>query len=304
MLNAKVADEAFPIVLYNPGAGNPHFGGTYQSEVLASHGYIVVAIGHTGLTGIVRFPDGTEYTPRPDAPGFSLPREQMVGLNEVEQFEARKRNAQTHIMPLHVADVSFVLDQLTALNDDQDSPLYHHLDLQKIGALGFSLGGALSLQVARDDPRVKAAVNLDGWLYTDVTETGLSKPVLMIHNSAPNDLEPPDRRELRLFAESQDWKLLRQVQADWYDVTITGTVHRYFSDRMRFDRQESGYLPVRYVHHITNGYVREFFDKYLKGAEDGPLLSGMTTFPEVKMISSSSFDKPKDRFHKRDGTGF
>jgi dienelactone hydrolase len=49
---------------------------------------------------------------------------------------------------------------------------YRRLDLESVGALGWSLGGVLALQASRDEPRIKAAVNLDGWLYTDVPETG------------------------------------------------------------------------------------------------------------------------------------
>lgn len=292
LLNATIAGSGpLPVVLYNPGAGNPHYGGTYQTEFLASHGYIVVAIGHTGMTGIARFPDGSVYEPRDDAPGFRLPDAQVRGLNDVEQFEARERNSAVNIMPLHVADISFVLDRLATLNTSKGNPLYLRVDLQHVGSLGFSLGGALSLQAARDDPRVKAAVNLDGWLYTDVTITGLNKPVLLMHSSAPEDPATPATRELRLFAESRFWKMLRQTKADWYDVTLTGTVHRYFSDRMLFSEPESQYLPVRQVHAITNNYVLEFFDRYLKDDPLGPLLSGRLSLPETYLIDSASTER-------------
>jgi len=289
VLNAKPAAGApFPVVIYNPGAGNPHFTGTYQTEFLASHGYVVVAIGHTGLTGIARFPDGTAYTPRPDAPGFMLPPGQTRGLNAVEQYEAREQNAYVNVMPLQLGDISFVLDQLSGLNAQKGGRFYGRLDLERVASLGFSLGGALSLQAARDEPRVKAAVNLDGWLYTDVSRTGLNKPVLILHGVSPSDPVPPERRELNLIAESRFWRMLRQTRADWFDVTITGAVHRYFSDRTLFSPPEAQYLPPRRVHQITNLYVLEFFDHYLKGAPLGPLLSGQEKLPETSLIRNST----------------
>jgi dienelactone hydrolase len=47
-------------------------------------------------------------------------------------------------------------------------PFFGRPDLTRIGMLGWSFGGATSLQMSRDDPRVKAAVNYDGDLFGDV----------------------------------------------------------------------------------------------------------------------------------------
>ncbi|MBL8268634.1 MAG: hypothetical protein JNL55_19740, partial [Steroidobacter sp.] len=62
-LNAPVASAtgAFPVLLYNHGGGQPHFSTTFQTEFLASQGYVVVAIGHPGANDIERFPDGKPY---------------------------------------------------------------------------------------------------------------------------------------------------------------------------------------------------------------------------------------------------
>jgi hypothetical protein len=55
--------ERFPVLLYNPGGGWPNFSGTFQTEFLASHGYVVVSIGRTYQGGIEQFPDGHQYAP-------------------------------------------------------------------------------------------------------------------------------------------------------------------------------------------------------------------------------------------------
>lgn len=66
------------------------------------------------------------------------------------------------------ADVSFVLDQLLALDADPTSPVYQTVDATRIGVGGHSLGGATTYgatfnDCCRDD-RITAAMVLDGAL--------------------------------------------------------------------------------------------------------------------------------------------
>lgn len=48
-------------------------------------------------------------------------------------------------------DVSFVLDQLLAANDDPSSPLFGRIDADRLGAAGLSLGGATTYGVVFND---------------------------------------------------------------------------------------------------------------------------------------------------------
>ncbi|WP_256082012.1 hypothetical protein [Massilia sp. YIM B04103] len=85
-----------------------------------------------------------------------------------------------------VKDQAFVLDWLAQRNADSGHPLGGHLDLARIGAYGHSIGGATSLQLQRQDARVRAAINLDGTVYGDLSQPW-SKPFLIVASERPMD---------------------------------------------------------------------------------------------------------------------
>jgi hypothetical protein len=55
-----------------------------------------------------------------------------------------------------------------------------------------SLGGSAALEWCQSDPRCKAAVNLDGAIWTEVGETGLTKPAMVIAAEHPEMLALPE----------------------------------------------------------------------------------------------------------------
>src|SRR5688500_16055432 len=54
-----------PVVVFTPGFGGNRELGTALVEDLASHGYVVVTVGHTYEAGQVEFPDGRVERRRP-----------------------------------------------------------------------------------------------------------------------------------------------------------------------------------------------------------------------------------------------
>ncbi|MBL8266370.1 MAG: hypothetical protein JNL55_08310, partial [Steroidobacter sp.] len=123
-LDAPVAKapQRFPVLIYNHGGLHPHFSATFQTEFLASHGYIVVAIGHPGANEIERFPDGTTY--KNDG------NQWMVQPANARQLPLRERWEDSWIksdISLLVQDVSFVLDRLTQLNSTPKHRLQRRL---------------------------------------------------------------------------------------------------------------------------------------------------------------------------------
>jgi len=288
VLNAPLlaGDQTFPVVIYNPGGGNPHFTGTSQAEYLASHGYVVVAIGHTGLNRIERFPDGYAYKlDTGDPEPTKAERETMTGA---DAFRLEVERSAQSMMPLHVQDIRFVLDRLQAMNSKAGNRFRGRLDLDRVGSIGWSLGGALSLQASRDEPRIKAAINLDGWLYTDVYKTGTHRPVMQIHQSEDVVFLKPGQsaaqRETMLYANSLLWQFFSKTDADWFDVTLQRAHHGHFSDWILLRSWEEQYMHPRLAHEIINVLTREFLDKYLKGSEDTPFLSGTRSWAQAQVL--------------------
>lgn len=293
-LNAPAAPGSFPVLIYNHGAGHPHFSATFQTEFLASHGYVVASVGHPGANGLERFPDGTAYVNDGIQWMAEKPRDQS--LSPRDQLEHRWRHSD---LRLFVEDVSFVLDRLAILNADARHRLYGRLDLDRVGSLGWSLGGMVSLQAARDEPRIKAAVNLDGWPYgltgpDGVVTRGVERPVLLMFSGEEAESQSPSHPggevnaadlELALAAAAHYWTLLRRSTADWYHLSIARTNHGHFSDGPLFSTPDPRDLHPRAAHAIINGYTLEFFEKYVRGGQkDTPLLSGKQHFPEARLL--------------------
>lgn len=289
VLRAPVAPgPAWPVVVYNPGGAHPQFVGTFAAEFLASHGYVVVGIGHTGLNRIARFPDGTRYEQDRESPWLT---DEEAGKFDDDQAYSEQINRFSRLMmPVHMQDIRFVLDRLSVLNETKGDRFYRRLDLEHVGAFGWSLGGALSLQASRDDDRIKAAINMDGTIFSDVGETGTHRPVMVMlaeDTEAPNLVDASEyighlRDRLRF------WRFFGRCDHDWYLLSIARTDHGDFSDTPLM--QDHGpealrHLHPRLAHEIINAYTLEFFDRYLRGNPDAPLLSGARSYVEAKIQS-------------------
>jgi dienelactone hydrolase len=169
--DVPVADGRFPVLLFSPGLGNLTL---YYSSLLfelASRGFVVAALWHPYSTQVVAFPDGTVL--RSNAAG---------GMTGVPAEEQDARLARLGLV--WAADQRFVLDRL-ALWSEQHEQLRGHLDLERVGAFGHSLGGAASAQAAYDDSRIDAAINMDGSMFGSVTTDGSRAPFLLIRAELP-----------------------------------------------------------------------------------------------------------------------
>lgn len=177
---APVARRAgrLPVVLFSSGDGGSRALGTTLVEELASHGHLVVALDSTYEAEQVEFPGGRveRALPLPD----DLTPEVIAALL-AQHSRAR------------LADARFVLGALDRLArghrpDTGTHPLPRGLaeaaDPTRTGVLGQSLGGSVAAQLAHDEPRVRAAANLDGALLPPVADSGLTKPFLLMASGA------------------------------------------------------------------------------------------------------------------------
>jgi dienelactone hydrolase len=162
-VDAPPAPGRRPVLLYTPGGADPRTLGTGLAEELASHGYVVVSIDHPGETSSVEYPDGNfrpiELTSSPTDPVLF-----------------RK------LMTVRLADIAFVLRQLPNLPVE--------VDPRRIGIYGHSAGGATAAQALDENPQLRAAVNLEGYLdYVEgdlfpIAQHGTKKPLLLAGTDA------------------------------------------------------------------------------------------------------------------------
>ncbi|MFF9427979.1 alpha/beta hydrolase family protein [Streptomyces sp. NPDC014746] len=173
---APVARRAgrLPVVLFSSGDGGSRALGTTLVEELASRGHLVVTLDSTYEAEQVEFPGGRveRALPLPD----DLTPEVIAALLA---GHSRAR----------IADARFVLGALDRLarghrpdtaTDLLPEGLAEAADPARTGVLGQSLGGSVAAQLAHDEPRVRAAADLDGALLGPVADSGLAKPFLLM----------------------------------------------------------------------------------------------------------------------------
>lgn len=266
----------FPVLLLNPAWTGRRTYYMYLVEELVSHGYVVVGIDHTGNTGPIAFPDGHVDPPASDN-GLDF---DTHTLEEVNSYG-------TGALSIQVEDDRFVLDQLALWNQQPGNFYNGRFDMSHVGAFGHSFGGSVSAEIASEDPRVKAALDLDGSFWGPVQGHGIAKPLMMIEEDyiqfSPEDLKKnrADATEYA-FDQSDD---LTMSRSNGYRAVLHGSTHVSFTDRSLFSpfKRESGLgsIPALREYAIIRAYAVAFFDKTLKGI-DSPLLSPKNnTVPEA-----------------------
>lgn len=281
VLDAAVAgDSPFPVLLYNHGGSWTRWSATFATEWLASQGYVVVSVEHLGFNQTNKYADGTPFV----SDTLAFPATTGNGVQDARQAWAYLEDP---VFKIWKADARFVLDRLQVLTSEP-GPFQGKLDLTRIGAFGWSFGGALSVQLTRDDPRVIAAIDHDGQLFDDVRQSGTTRPVLLIHHGVDDAMEYPEKdramvRELMKEVSSWDSTARMASTGDWYALTIDGTDHGNFSDLALFLRQPDGRTDPRRAHEIINAYTLSFFDQYLRGIPSALLATTSAPYPEARL---------------------
>jgi dienelactone hydrolase len=185
IIDPPVSSEqaAFPVVIMRPGGSALTADLTSLAEDLASHGYIVVGFDAPRRSSAVVFPDGRVVE---RAPEYDLDEQPAGGAERLAE----------KLLIMWTADTRFVVDQLHRLNAaDPSGRFMGRLDLDRLGVVGHSLGGATALQFCHDDTRCKAGINMDGIPFGSVVREGLSQPFLFLIEGG--DFSPAGRARKR-----------------------------------------------------------------------------------------------------------
>jgi dienelactone hydrolase len=268
----------FPVVLLSHGLGGSGFGYTALIEDLVSHGYVIAAIEHTGVAGVVAFPDGRLVQPQRDNP--------PPDLSPAQRFQ-RMVDGATLQIEVGTADVRFVLDRLTALNKapKHDFALTGRLDLTQVAAMGHSAGAEFAVRACELDARFKACIDLDGGMVPVLAlpespdGTVLAQPLLFLEVLYPESRMGGTHEEHLAYFKKKE-EQLQKCSPGGYDVELNppGMMHGSFSDVFVLHAGNTPEQAAQALHNLalTQSYILAFLDKNLKHIP-APLLDDPNT---------------------------
>ena len=269
VLNAPVADEGgpYPVLIFGHRWGGSRTQNTFLAEDLASHGYVVIAVDHPLNAARVLLSDGSVVRTDRAAALSNLEASSAAAIKAVWGKE----------LDLWLDDDRFVLDKLQEYNAGWFS---NRLDMTRIGAVGHSFGGASSLNLLGNDPRVKSAVNLDGWTFQGLDQR-TNQPMLLVYEGIAAIPHPQTGVEGALNTDDTAATETSLKQHGGYRAYVADTQHLDFTDQTLFSPLRSltftGPIKGDRVREITRGLILGFFDQTLKGTGEIP------TYPEVKV---------------------
>jgi predicted dienelactone hydrolase len=244
--------QPFPVVLLEHGSSFVPALYTALAESLASQGFVVVASSHPPDALVTSFPDGRAIPFHPYWPADAGRRDQGMAIGRFAE-------------DVLVGDVKFVLNQLERMNS-RGGVWEHGLNLARIGIAGHSMGGTTAALAGRLEPRIVAAVNLDGSTYpgmnADVRPVEVRKPFLFLATE-----------EHALDPETHAHEFLGSASSTYYAV-VRGADHLSFSDANLLSSRSSASAPpdegkaqsAISILEAVRLLVEEFFGKYLRGA--------------------------------------
>ena len=269
---------AYPLIVYIPAWGGSRDENDVLLSDIASEGFVVAA-----LDDVSRDPPDPALDPVDDAVRLApFPAQNVAAFPEVSERRTR----------LGYGKQMRLLEALTHL--PSGTPVAA-IDFSRIGIVGFSFGGAVATVMLAKDPRIAAAVNLDGWVVHTPAAAGLTHPYLALYGKV--DFRPFLVRigvsKKDLSGSRDDFRaLLALSRSSGSEVhLIDGVGHTDFSDRLYEAGRWKRWRPWRMniiqpdrMHAIVEAYLIPFLQEHVAGQT--PASSARPAFAEVSSIES------------------
>lgn len=307
---AKPIDaDALPVVIYSHGYTSFLAQNTALMEHLASHGYLVFSIHHTGDSAAAVMPNGDVIPTDPEllASRINAPepegRNPFIDLVAGDSFEIRRQatidtyEAETMTRlrdvsaQIWVDDRDFVQRSLAAgLVPDSALNIVKLGDFTRTGEMGMSFGGTTAASFCMDNDRCAAAVNLDGGDYHFNTfNRQMPVPFLMVYSDVSllaSLLTEGEKTTGHGFNEfSYERHELAGFNQDIHRIRVSNVMHLGVSDSNWFTRGPVrdallGSIEGGAMLSIQNDLVRGFFDRYLRETNEDFRATAFATHAE------------------------
>lgn len=284
----EAVSDSFPLVVFSHGAFGYYQSNTSTYMELASNGYVVVSMDH---------PHHSLFTQ--DTAGRMILVDQgfIESVMEIGDSEDPNASAEEKLslyqdwMDLRTADIGFVLDAIEtakAAGEMSDAwflpeksrnsilAVLEKIDMQSVGLMGHSMGGAASVALGREREDVSAVIDLDGTMLAEyvgvadgqfvISDQPYELPILEFVNwETRNQLQ-------EYLSDEEDYpntKVMKYARTG-FSVVLRDTKHMDFTDLPLLSpfigkRLGSGERDKKETMMLVNSIVLDFFDCYLKG---------------------------------------
>ncbi|WP_437882186.1 alpha/beta hydrolase family protein [Pseudomonas sp. LRF_L74] len=292
-----------PVLFFSHGYTGFAWQNSVLMEKLASHGYAVYAVQHTYDASPTVFANGDiapmdpelvdSFRKGPEANGEfpavmikaftarALDDRLDAQLINAQENLARKSRIVVSSAPTWVADQVFVHDRLQAGHVPSSvADVVAASDFERTGEIGMSFGGSTAGALCLVDKRCAALVNLDGGdFHFSPFASDIPVPMLMLHSDISlfygyfkADIAEQDQRSFNDFSYER-FEHAGQ-RADIHRLKIRGVAHNGLTDLAWMARRPLrdnllGTAPTEIMLDAPNDFVLGFFDKYLRGQDNG-----------------------------------
>jgi dienelactone hydrolase len=266
------SDETYPLVIFSHGGLGTETSNESLYRELASHGYVVGAIGHPYHAFWTKNADGR----------VTFVSWEYFGELQREDAKTDKQQSYRYYqkwLETRTADINFALDTILTQAAHGAGGVYALVDGARIGVMGHSLGGSAALAIPRQRDDIAAVIGLEApYLYDIVgvendnfilTSEPYPVPVLNVYSDAAWG----HLSEWSQYA--RNYEFLSDPQTKTFTLHLPGAGHFSLTDLslvspllVRFleggkpAREGAGYLRD------VNKACLEFFDQYLKGRDE------------------------------------
>lgn len=287
---APPARGAFPVLVFSHGYRCYPAQNTALLERLASHGYIVLSIAHPQDSVDLKFADGTlvKTTQAERDPQFAALRRTFAnGTTHDERTSALVHYAQALSRDRLGSSLATWRDDTifaarSIVKREVPAPLRQILergDVQRLGFIGMSFGGATAASSCRLVDECRAAVNLDGGNYDPAMfNASVERPLLLMMSDWVN-LPLPGRTVDPTFNPNdyayEPWRDAG-LDRDVVRLRLAGIRHMGYTDLILLMGGAShearfGTIAPRVAVDTIGDAVLAFLDEYLKGRGRGAL---------------------------------
>lgn len=259
--NIPHADEKFPLVVFNHGYGTYMEANTYLCIGLASHGYIVMSVGHAYEAAENDYEDGSYDL-------FDKQINKIMYTNLFKAMIAQRKILKSNLSPQAAYDkfkefqdtyAPYIKNRIREWNCDSVCALN---EIRKryekwidfscgAGASGHSFGGATAYNLCQYNEEFSCGINIDGGLFGDYDNKIMKRPFCQICCKENINLET---------------KPLLNTNAPVHYALFSNMKHLGFTDAKFYvnNKSVSGKMDSLLMYkHLKDIHIL-FFDKYLK----------------------------------------